>query len=80
MFAFSRATNLRNIGINGGCARERLMEEISNKPYLKLRKKADEALTQLTEKTKRKLLEEQRLLEERRLLEDQLIDSLRDLI
>ena len=61
--AFSRATNLRNIGINGGCARERLMEEISNKPYLKLRKKADEALTQLTEKTKRKLFEE-RLMEE----------------
>ena len=57
--AFSRATKLSNIGINGGCSRNRLMEEISNKPYLKLRKMADADLTKLTNKTKAKLLEYQ---------------------
>ena len=55
--AFSRATKLSDIGINGGCSRERLKEEIAKKQYLKRRKKADAKLTKLTEKTKEKLLE-----------------------
>ena len=53
--AFSRATKLSNIGINGGCTRERLMEEIANKPFLKMRKTADKSLTILTEETRKKL-------------------------
>ena len=53
--AFSRCTTFSSIGINGGAPRERLMEEISNKPMLVLRLGWDQQLDELFEITKSKL-------------------------